>query len=201
MADGRSKALQALRRLIKSRRAGDDAWNIIDQLRLAENPDPYADRAAALIGGVILDHALQVAISTHFIPLEATEKTKIFEGDHEREGILGSYYSRIYIAYALRIFGQHTLQDMNTIRSIRNAFAHFHGELSFKTPEIEALCEFEVLEKFGDENWISLENKVPTTSREKFLATVYVLVLYLLTGPNDKGPKVYDQVGTPPLFS
>jgi hypothetical protein len=135
MADGRAKALQALRRLIKSKRVGDDAWNIIDRLRSAENPDSYADRSAALICGVILDQALQEAISTHFVPLGTVEKTKLFDGDHEREAILGSYYSRIYVGYALRIFGARTLQDLNTIRSIRNAFAHFHGASSAWCPQ------------------------------------------------------------------
>jgi hypothetical protein len=201
MGNGRSKALQALRRLIKSNRTGGDALSILERLRATENPDAYADRSAALIAGVILDQALQEAISTHFVTLTATERTKLFEGDHEREAILGSYYARIYLAYALRIVGPDTLEDMNTIRSIRNAFAHFHGELSFETLEIATLCEFAVFEQFGNENWMTLENRVPTTPREKFLATVYLLVLYLQTAPRDKRPKVYHHVGTPPLFA
>jgi hypothetical protein len=150
---------------------------------------------------VILDHALKEAISTHFRPLGNAEKAKLFEGEGEHDAILGSYYSRIHIAYALSVVGDDTLQDLNTIRDIRNAFAHFHGELSFCTPKIKQLCKFNVLDKIGEENWISLEQKVPTTAREKFLAATYLFVLYLLTTPQDKGPKVFHQLGTPPFFS
>jgi hypothetical protein len=201
MVDGHSKALQALRQLTKSKHTGADVFDVLERLRVAENTDSAADRSAALIAGSILDQALQEAISTNFVPLEKAENVKLFDGDYEREAILGSYYSRIYVAYALKVFGQKTLRDLNTIRTIRNAFAHFHGHLSFNTAEIATLCDFEVLEDFGDENWMHLENRIPTAPREKFLAAIYLFALYLQTAPGDVKPKTYGQVGTPPLFA
>jgi DNA-binding MltR family transcriptional regulator len=51
---------------------------------------------------------------------------------------LGTFSSRIKIAYALGIIGGKSRHDLDIVGNIRNAFAHGMRDLAFDTKEIAA---------------------------------------------------------------
>jgi hypothetical protein len=139
--------------------------------------------------------------------LEAAKvEARMFDGDHEREGIIGSFYSRMHVGYALGVFGPKTLRDLDAIRSIRNAFAHSHHDLSFETEAIKDLCQFHVWQENRDNSFLAGKGGHPSeNARSKFLIEAYLLALFLLTSDSDRGrPKTYygsDSTMPPSMFA
>jgi hypothetical protein len=64
------------------------------------------------------------------------------------EKALGSFRNKIHIAYAFGLFGNQTFGTLETIRYIRNAFAHSQIPLTFDMPEIMNACAVLTLPAF-----------------------------------------------------
>ena len=106
---------------------------------LGADGSQLADYAVALIGSTLIEGALETAIIARFRPLDQDERRALFS--FEKNGPLADLAARIKIAYALEIFGPETRDDLESIRRIRNEFAHHLAVLSFATPEIAAQCK------------------------------------------------------------
>jgi hypothetical protein len=93
-----------------------------------------SDRAAAVLGASLLDARL-----------ENLFKVKLIGDTDSLLGInrpLSTFSSRINLALALQWIDSETADDLNTIRDIRNDFAHhLDHELSFETTSIANRCE------------------------------------------------------------
>jgi hypothetical protein len=61
----------------------------------------------------------------------------IFNGDRAP---LSTFAARISVGYALRIFGTKTLGDLESIKTVRNSFAHSLMTFDFTTPQIVTVC-------------------------------------------------------------
>jgi DNA-binding MltR family transcriptional regulator len=107
------------------------------------------DTAAALIGSAYLDHALELLLKAHFqrpsapffAPTEAHQRllSQLFDG--AQNGILGTFSSKIRIAYALGLIPDEAYADLLLISGIRNNFAHsLHRDVSFANPHVVADC-------------------------------------------------------------
>jgi hypothetical protein len=133
-------ALSVERRLKKlSKEIPDDGIIRLTIQDLSREDSTYADHAIALIGASHLEKALEIGIRSRFISLTDDDAARLFEYDHR--GPLADFSARIKIAHALGFIGPKTKADMDTIRVIRNAFAHASQLLHFSVPEIEALCD------------------------------------------------------------
>jgi hypothetical protein len=49
---------------------------------------------------------------------------------------MGSFFASIELGYALGLYGNLLRDDLHTIRTIRNAFAHAMKPLTFDTPQV-----------------------------------------------------------------
>jgi hypothetical protein len=94
------------------------------------------DRAAAVILAALLEDALRDAILSRMVPLTEQKERQIFGPDSP----LGSLSAKIKVGFALGVYGPETRADLDTIRGIRNAFAHARRPIKFDTPEIAAEC-------------------------------------------------------------
>ena len=56
------------------------------------------------------------------------------------EGGLGTFSSKIAMAYAIGLFGTKTNHDLSLIRLLRNKFAHCRRPLKFSTPVVKNVC-------------------------------------------------------------
>jgi len=56
-------------------------------------------------------------------------------------GPLNSLSAKLEFAFVLELIGEHDRKNGDTVRKIRNKFAHTNDYLSFESPEIVALCK------------------------------------------------------------
>jgi hypothetical protein len=101
----------------------DAVWSEIDR---------QSHRAAAVLGGAMVEDALQFAIQAHFVMLSKTDKKKLFE----YPAPLSSFDAKIRIGYAVGLYGPVVRNDLNLIRRVRNGFAHAKKPISFETLQV-----------------------------------------------------------------
>ena len=129
----REKALSALNRFMDESPNQDDIIFLFHQLRNDPN-----DRAVALIAACIIDDILEISILTKFRHLNSDERKRLFDPDQP----LSSFSAKIRIAYALDLIDRPQQQNLDCVRSIRNAFAHITRPLEFRHPIVVDVCRY-----------------------------------------------------------
>lgn len=76
-----------------------------------------------------------------------------------RDGALGGFYSKNYLGYAMALYGGGDLTQLETIRRIRNAFAHSGRPIKFTTPLVAKECTKLTIGKSSREEWPSSLSK------------------------------------------
>src|SRR5215211_4864291 len=94
-------------------------------------------RAAALILASLVDNNLEACIGLRFVRLGKRRFDNMFRNPRAP---LGSFSSRIAVAYALGIIDGEARCQLDRIRDIRNAFAHAMLVISFDDPLIAKAC-------------------------------------------------------------
>jgi DNA-binding MltR family transcriptional regulator len=152
---------------------------------------PEKDRAAAIMGATFIEHALKRAIITKFAPdSEDPEFSYAFDSG---EAPYRELASRIRLARALGIIDKNQYDNLESIRNIRNVFAHSMENLTFSTPQISAY--FDGIVKFNEDNLmllveafapkLSFINALPSSnpSRMVFAQAVFLYYWKLMTYP------------------
>jgi len=94
------------------------------------------DRGAAIIAVSMLDEKLKEILYDFFIDCKQTKD--LLDGYNTP---LGTFSSRLNLAYSLGLISDYEYQDCNIIRQIRNDFAHkFELDFSFNNQRIKDLC-------------------------------------------------------------
>ena len=94
------------------------------------------DRGAALTAGAMLEDRLGDIIKGFLI--DAKESEKLLKGMNAPFGTLSS---RISACFALGLIDKIEFEEMETIRKIRNKFAHNWDNVSFQTDSIKDLTK------------------------------------------------------------
>ncbi len=149
---------------------------------MPSGPSTSTDRATALVLGSILEQGLELAILSHCVlgwnTLEAdVEQKKLFGGGEDSPMNFGV---KIRIAYALGVYGPKTKEDIDTMRHIRNFFAHDRGHLTFDDRDVSALCD--QLRWIDDFPWGGIVGEKPGTPRSRYIETVKHLYPFLTVG-------------------
>lgn len=95
-----------------------------------------SDRGVAIISCSFIDSALREILSNFFLDDLKNDK-KIFEGN----GPLNTFSSKITIAYQLGLISKKEYKIIDTIRSIRNIFAHQIVQCDFNELSIKDKCK------------------------------------------------------------
>jgi len=139
-----------------------------------------SDLACILIGTSYLSELLGSAIKTVLKKCSTTENL-LTPG----KGILGSFKSRVDLAYCLNIIPKEDRKDLDIIGNIRNSFAHLHLSFDFSNSEVET--EFSKLNAWKMQSDFSKINSdphiqripeycyLPQTTREKFVLAVVMI--------------------------
>jgi hypothetical protein len=104
---------------------------------ILEELDHESHRAAIMVGGSLVEHALEKMIRSKLRKPENSQQKEALFND---TGIFGSFHQKIWAAYFLKWIGPLTRRDLDLIRSIRNIVAHDMNPVSFDTPEIANRC-------------------------------------------------------------
>jgi hypothetical protein len=187
----RSKTLKVLRAALQRRTVENTTFQSLRQFTTKAAAESNADRATALIIGALLEQALEVAILTHFVgwrelteEKRASERNVVFGYGADEMSPLHSFAARIRIGFALGIYGPKMNEDLETIKHIRNLFAHFAGPATFNVTQLEELC-----------NGLNLVANIPRalvgepkSARDKFIGVSQIIVLYLVSAEEAEGP-------------
>jgi len=151
----------------------------MDLLMAISGAENERDRSEALVRGALVEDALQRAILNRMRALDAPDGRRLFGPNAP----LSSFYGQIAVAYAIKIIGPRTRDDLDCIREIRNAFAHTISRIEFTTPEVAAHCAHLQLPARFPPGWGPHDLPWPPTASEPrrlFLATTNLLWTYLM---------------------
>ncbi len=151
-----------------------------------------SDRGLVIILVSIIDDVLAAQLEGRMRDLSSRMRDRIFGF----EGPLGTFSSRMKLAYALEVIDYETYQDLDTMRSMRNACAHSRRDISF---ENEALRKaLDLLFEFEDDPSYSLKDCDPQLCKVHFMAaTTYTMSRIggdSKEEASQKSNKVYDEI-------
>ncbi len=177
----RSKIRASIKEITNKRPAEHQICDAID--RLANQ----SDLSAAVVSCALVEHSLQLALLTYFIPMNGDEQMRLFDGNGT--GALADFSAKIAIGYALGIYDDAIRDDLNIIKSIRNSFAHATEDLKFSTQEIAdcvGLFNFSCESEWDD-------------ARHRYLLTVsyYMGVFAGITKGRSSKPKTFALLRSP----
>ena len=116
---------------------------LADPTKLANYQAFYAElqketeRGAAIVGAEFLNQHLAQYITNYLID-DAAATYKLLN-PRDPGAPLGTFGARCQLAYCLGLIDAIALLELNTVRSIRNRFAHGLPGTTFATPEVAAL--------------------------------------------------------------
>ena len=155
----------ALKQLISERPSLDDVQKAIDEIA---NDAP---RSAAIVGATFLEDVTQLSLLTKMVAdLSKDEIDRLFIGTAP----LSSFSAKINMAHALGLVGSKAKHDLDTIREIRNAFAHAKVSVNFDTLAIANAISGLHFRKLIDD-WDKLPNQ------KRFRGIVRLLMIYLIS--------------------
>lgn len=93
------------------------------------------DRGCALMVASFLDFKLEQLLIARLV-----DDSKMVSELLAHSGPLGTFSSRIDMAFALGLIGANVRRDLNLIRKIRNEFGHSHRPLMFSDDAISSRC-------------------------------------------------------------
>jgi hypothetical protein len=158
-------SVQSLKALVRQAPGHGEIKTVILDLHRENN-----ERSTVLTLASLLDHALQIALLTKMRrDLIPPEQAEMFGG----RGLLATFSAKIDLAYALKLIGPKTRDDIDMIREIRNAFAHARGPISFQTKEVATVCA-----RLRFPAAVAHAPNEPQLNRFKMCATLLTLTLY-----------------------
>lgn len=90
------------------------------------------DRSACILATSLLARVLERVILARLMIVDESRIVPLFA----RDGALSTFYGNIHLAFALQLINEVVRDDFDTIRRVRNAFAHSVLPLAFHTPDI-----------------------------------------------------------------
>src|ERR1700730_12683778 len=107
-----------------------------------------SDRSAAILIGANVQRGLETLLLESLVRVKDEDVIGRLIG---RGGALSTFYGNSHLGYAVGLYGIKELGNLESIRRIRNVFAHAPSIVRFDTPEIVAECnKFTILEHRRD---------------------------------------------------
>jgi len=180
--------------LALSNKPGDrgELLKLLDRYTTDRRPPPHKeDRSLALIAVSFVEQHLEDVLLLACIPEfdEPANRQAFFGGD--KAGAIDGFAGKIALGYALGGYTKAFRRDLDTLRHIRNVFAHCKSYCDFTTPEIEAVCDFAMVEALFN----GLRKNSMATARGRFVDAAFIAWLTFELMIKDNGghrPEPYD---------
>jgi hypothetical protein len=130
-----------------------------------------ADITIAIVGTAAIEGGLEKLLLHHFGPLDPELQGKLFKS----RGPISDFDGKILIAEALKIITPRQSKKLNSLKAIRNVFAHAKGHVTFETSEIANEIKSELYALAVD--WIRImdpEYDEPLSNKRAF--TVWIKI-------------------------
>jgi DNA-binding MltR family transcriptional regulator len=131
-------------------------------------------RAAVIIASAFLEAQLRNLVSKSFVD-DHKIVDELLGAEDKPDRPLSSFSSRIKAAYCLGLISKSMYYDLDTVRKIRNKFAHKMHGYTFDEPQIVSWCKSLKLAKMI----IDAMPHLPNTHRDLFLLGVTQLANWL----------------------
>ncbi len=142
--------------------------------------DKETDRAAVILTAAIMDDLLRMLVAARLVPVSSSND-ELFDGANAP---LGTYSSRIEIAYRLGLISIKFARDLHLVRKIRNDFAHNVRGCSFEDARVKS----RIVELNNSHGIIARSPKAfkkPPEVRRQFLEAVSWMIYYLECAVDD----------------
>jgi hypothetical protein len=180
-----------------------------DESEFIDEISKLSDRLVGLLAPIILDNRITEAVQRRLKDGPLKSGATIFSDLFAPHGELGSFGTRVRLAYAMGIFSQDAYADVTRIEKIRNEFAHRLSIKSFNDqPVIDLVRHIKINERFPmkgphvivmkdhEKGWahkFGPSNYDDEKPREKFLRAIQIIShqLYLRlnwNNPDADGP-------------
>jgi hypothetical protein len=159
----------------------------MDIIQMEEEFYGESARATCILQGAMIELAIEAALKGVFKPdLSSTLEKILFNF----EGVLGTFASKVNLAYALSIFGPKSYHDLGLIRLMRNEFAHSRKPATFETTEVGQVClHLQIpdtdIAMFPDAYWRNTDEEFlrpieTTNAKRRFLICCHTIACRLL---------------------
>jgi hypothetical protein len=167
-------AVKSLRAYWKNKTTPRSPQSIITELQ------GESDRAIIILAAAVLDDMLSHILAREMIFVPTDDQMEyIFRPD----GPLGTFSSKIELAYLFGFIEDETRSELNDIRELRNACAHSHREISLDNPELANVAK----RLFRPDGLIKPQGDSRKELRESFLQEFVILIRVLGAGSREKG--------------
>jgi Mannitol repressor len=122
--------------MTKDKRPYSDSFHFREVSKMAVSLDHESDRAVALILASWVDDAL-----TEMTKRSLVQDERVIQDMLSHIGPLGTFSSRIGLAYLIGRISRPVYENLETIRKIRNDFAHTRDNLTFASQSINDRCK------------------------------------------------------------
>lgn len=133
---------------------------VLESIEFRTTLSNESDRGAALMSAAFLDEKLKRVLLATFVDDGRSARSAL-----EFNGPLGTFSSRIELAYLVGLVPANVRADLHLIRKIRNEFAHIAGPLDFNAEKIAPRC-----------NQLRLHDSEGAPNASKFRRTVMRLL-------------------------
>ena len=157
------------------------------------------DRSVAIAVGSFLEEHLTLALKARF-----HQDEKILNEMFRIGGALGSFSTKIDMAYLIGLCSKETCKEMHTIKQIRNEFAHKGMTRNFDSQRVRDLAnnltfgkKFQITIQeidgpsgaaVGDPVFVSDERDMPKTPREHYVRSCQMIQTFLVHYTNRNCP-------------
>lgn len=171
----RSKARKTLRSLSEHPGTYDNLVKLIDRMRKDRLPH-REDRGVVLMATAHVEQLLEDTIICRMTDefVDGEWRGRVFGG--EQRGAIDGFSGKIVIAFALGLITERVREDLQTLRRLRNVFAHSPRPIDFSHPEVIAVCQFYCVD-YVDEK--PAEDRSNWTPRLKFSWLLFYLFAHL----------------------
>lgn len=129
---------------------------IIDYIDFRRELTKESDRGCALLAASHLDYLLELMLKSKLIGTP-----KQLDSLFDFNGPLGTFSAKILMSFSLGLISKVRMNDLQTIRKIRNDFGHSASVINFTSEKINSLC-----------NNLKLIRKSNNCARSKFITSV-----------------------------
>jgi hypothetical protein len=122
----KKKTSPSLKELSRMPLGNDDLKLVLSEIKSS------SDRVTAITFSAWIDRVIEQAILDH-LPMKDDEvKRRLVDNG----GALSTSFAKNHLGYAMGLYGKSSLNNLETIRRIRNAFAHAAVPLTFDTEQV-----------------------------------------------------------------